>query len=184
MRESSRRTLTGFFVVGVALFATILTGYLLRRAGDPSAYAWAPTLLDPRVAIAEAVSLLVACFASVGALRWSRSGRPGGSGRACIPLVAVLAAGAIVLGVRAVALPSTLARAGLKLELPQAAPARANAAPAPAVVAAHLPNPTEGKRVYLGTCAACHAPDGSGVKGQGQNLRDSDFFKDKTDEKL
>lgn len=45
-------------------------------------------------------------------------------------------------------------------------------------------DPAHGRSVFLKTCAACHAPDGAGVKGQGANLRESPFVKGKTDEQL
>ena len=42
----------------------------------------------------------------------------------------------------------------------------------------------KGKQVYETTCATCHAADGSGVKGLGRSLVDSEFVKKSSDADL
>ena len=39
----------------------------------------------------------------------------------------------------------------------------------------------KGKQVYETTCATCHAADGTGVKGLGRSLVDSEFVKKSSD---
>jgi mono/diheme cytochrome c family protein len=169
---------TGLFLaIAVILFGGLLTGYALLRLNDPGAFAFAPTLLDRRLGLAVAVSLLAICLAGGGALRLAMAGRPGPA-RALLS-VALLAAVA-VLGLRAFELPATSRRAGFLPALEHVSQ-KGHGAPGPA--AAHIGDPSAGKRIFLGTCAACHAPDGSGVKGQGQNLRESTYLKDKTDDR-
>ena len=170
--------LGAFLAAAVILFVSILTAYALLRLNDPGAFAWAPKLLDRRLGAATFATFLVACLAGAGALRFALRGSP----RAARSLLGVaLLAGTAALAVRAIELPSTSRRAGF---LPRPASGAAMAASrAPGAAAMHIGDAAQGKRVFLGTCAACHAPDGSGVKGQGQNLRDSTFLKDKSDEK-
>lgn len=165
-----------FLASAVILFGAILTGYALLRVNDPGAFTWAPKLLDRRMGLATAMALIVACVAAAGALRLAFAGRLSWAR----PLLAVsLLAGTAVLAVRAFEFPSTSLRAGFLPKRTEAASPTAHGAPGPAVT--HIGDAAQGKRIFLGTCAACHAPDGSGVKGQGQNLRDSIYLKGKTD---
>ena len=166
-----------FLASAVLLFGGILTGYALLRLNDPGAFTWAPSLLDRRLGLVAAASLVVSCLAAAGALRYALVAQP----RPARGLLAVaLLAGAVLLAVRGVELPATSRRAGFVFKRADAAPKTAHGGPA-AAAATHVGDVAQGKRVFLGTCAACHAPDGSGVKGQGQNLRDSVFLKDKSD---
>ena len=57
----------------------------------------------------------------------------------------------------------------------------ANAAPAPADTAG---DPVAGEKLFMGTCAACHGPDGQGLPGLGKNLVTSEFVAGKTDSEL
>jgi len=165
-----------FLASAVILFGAILTGYALLRVNDPGAFTWAPKLLDRKLGLATAIALAVACVAAAGAFRFAFAEKLGWAR----PLLAVaLVAGTVVLAVRAFEFPSTSLRAGFLPKRAELASPTAHGAPGPAV--AHVGDAAQGKRIFLGTCAACHAPDGSGVKGQGQNLRDSVFLKDKTD---
>jgi len=166
-----------FLASAVVLFGAILTGYALLRVNDPGAFSWAPKLLDRRLGLATAIALVVACASAAGALRFAFAEKL----RWARPLLALsLLAGTAVLAVRAFEFPSTSLRAGfVPKKQAEAAPSAAQGAPASATP--HVGDAAQGKRIYLGTCAACHAPDGSGVKGQGQNLRDSSYLKDKTD---
>jgi len=165
-----------FLASAVILFGAILTGYALLRVNDPEAFSWAPKLLDRRLGLATAIALVVACVSAAGALRFAFAEKLGWAR----PLLALsLLAGTAVLAVRAFEFPSTSLRAGFLLKQAEVAPSAAKGAPASATP--HVGDAAQGKRIYLGTCAACHAPDGSGVKGQGQNLRDSSYLKDKTD---
>lgn len=167
-----------FLASAVILFGVILTGYVLLRVNDPGAFTWAPKLLDRTLGLATAIALIVACLAAAAALRFAFAEKLGWAR----PLLAVaLLAGTAVLAVRAFEFPSTSRRAGFLPKQAETASPTVHGAPGPVV--AHIGDAAAGKRVYLGTCAACHAPDGSGVKGQGQNLRDSVFLNDKTDEK-
>jgi mono/diheme cytochrome c family protein/F0F1-type ATP synthase membrane subunit c/vacuolar-type H+-ATPase subunit K len=167
-----------FLASAVILFGAILTGYALLRFNDPGAFTWAPKLLDRKMGLATAIALVVACVSAAGALRFAFAEKTG----LARPLLAVsLLAGTAVLGVRAFEFPSTSLRAGFLPKQAEGAPSSVHGVPGPVVT--HIGDPAQGKRIFLGTCAACHAPDGSGVKGQGQNLRDSVFLKDKTDEK-
>jgi mono/diheme cytochrome c family protein len=166
-----------FLASAVILFGAILTGYALLRVNDPGAFTWAPKLLDRRLGLFTAIALVVACVAAAGALRFAFAEKLGWAR----PLLAVaLLAGTAVLAVRAFEFPSTSLRAGFLPKRPEASLQVVHGAPGPAVT--HIGDAAQGKRIFLGTCAACHAPDGSGVKGQGQNLRDSLYLKGKTDE--
>jgi heme/copper-type cytochrome/quinol oxidase subunit 3 len=176
----SRVTMLGlalFLASAVVLFGGILTGYVLVRVNDPGAFTWAPSLLDRRLGVVAAAALLVTCLAAAGALR-SALGAKVGPARAL--LAVALLAGTVVLAVRGFELPATTRRAGFVFNRTEATPKTAHDGLAAAAVT-HVGDAAQGKRIFLGTCAACHAPDGSGVKGQGQNLRDSVFLKDKTD---
>jgi mono/diheme cytochrome c family protein len=167
-----------FLASAVILFGAVLTGYALLRIDDPGAYRWAPTLLDRRLGAAAAASLAVACLAGVAAFRLAHAERPR---LARNSLMVAIAAAVTVLAARAIELPSTSSRAGF---LPKPAHAAATARSGPSgVPTTHVGDAAQGKRIYLGACAACHALDGTGVKGQGQNLRDSTFLKDKSDDK-
>ena len=167
-----------FLASAVILFGAILTGYALLRVSDPGAFTWAPKLLDRKLGLATAIALVVTCLASAGALRFALAAKLDKAR----PLLAVaLLAGTAVLAVRAIEFPSTSRRAGFLPKRAEVASTTIHGAPGAAVT--HVGDSSQGKRIFLGTCAACHAPDGSGVKGQGQNLRDSVFLKDKTDDK-
>ena len=169
----------GLFLASAAiLFGAILTGYALLRVNDPGAFTWAPSLLDRRLGLITAATLVVICLASAGALRFALAAK---AGPARLLLAIALLAGTAVLAVRAVEFPSTSRQAGFLFKRVDVAARSVHGAPMAAV--AHVGDASQGKRIFLGTCAACHAPDGSGVKGQGQNIRDSVFLKDKTDEK-
>jgi mono/diheme cytochrome c family protein len=162
-------------VSAVLLFGTVMTGFALLRLNAPWDYTWAPTLLDRKLGIVGAASLLLAFVCAGGALRLARS-KPVAS--RVLLLVAVLA-GAATMAARFMELPAATTRAGLVRHTTAGKPAPRSA---PAAVAKHVGDAAAGKRIFLGTCAACHAPDGVGVKGQGQNLRDSTFFTGKSDE--
>jgi len=164
-----------FLAFAVILFGTILTGYALLRVNEPGAFTWAPSLLDRKLGLATAALLVVACLAALAALRFALAAK---AGPARGLLGFALLAGAAVLVVRVIELPSTSRRAGFLPKRTEGVATVKHGAPAET----HIGDAANGKRVFLGTCAACHAPDGSGVKGQGQNLRDSAFLKDKTDE--
>jgi heme/copper-type cytochrome/quinol oxidase subunit 3 len=167
-----------FLASAVILFGGILTGYALLRVNDPGAFTWAPSLLDRRLGVLTAVTLVVTCLTAAGAFRYALIAKA----RPARQLLAVaLLAGTTVLAMRAKEFPATSRRAGFFSERSEVASKTIRAEPG--AVVTHVGDAAQGKRVFLGTCAACHAPDGSGVKGQGQNLRDSVFLKDKSDEK-
>ena len=166
-----------FLASAVILFGAILTGYALLRVNDPGAFTWAPRLLDRRLGLVTAATLVVTCLSAAGALRFALAAK---SGPARGLLAVALLAGVAVLAVRAIELPSTILRAGFLPKRAVGVSTTSHAVPVAAVT--HVGDASQGKRIFLGTCAACHAPDGSGVKGQGQNLRDSTFLKEKTDE--
>jgi heme/copper-type cytochrome/quinol oxidase subunit 3 len=175
-------SLAMFLASALILFGAILTGYGLVRFNDPAAFAWAPHLLDRRLGLAGAMALVVACVAAAGAGALAHAGR---TGAARVLLGLALVAGATTLAVRVLEYPSTSRQAGF-LPRVEAAPVR-NAAKVGSVATASAlaaPDPAHGRAVFLKTCAACHAPDGSGVKGQGANLRESAFIKGKTDDQL
>jgi len=123
-------------------------------------------------------TLVATCLAAAGALRFALGAK---AGPARGLLAVALLAGAATLAVRVIEFPSTSLRAGFLPKRVVGVSTTSHAAPGAAVT--HIGDASQGKRIFLGTCAACHAPDGSGVKGQGQNLRDSTFLKDKSDEK-
>ena len=166
-----------FLASAVVIFGAIMTGYALLRFIEPDAFTWAPKLLDRRVGILAAASSVVALVAAAGAFRfaWRSQVRPA---RALLSVAVV--AGVAALSVRGFELPSATHRAGLAPVRTEGA-ATSNAGATQAATT-HVGDPSQGKRIFLGTCAACHAPDGAGVKGQGQNLRDSLFLKDKNDQ--
>jgi heme/copper-type cytochrome/quinol oxidase subunit 3 len=163
----------------VILFGGLLSVYALLRINNPGAFSWAPSLLDRRLLVFTAAALIVAGLAAAGTLRLALSAnieiaRP--------LLVVALLAGAAVVVLRALEFPETSRRAGFEIARKPAAVATTSHGGAPATATSHIGDASQGKRVFLGTCAACHAPDGSGIKGQGQNLRDSVFLKGKTDD--
>ena len=164
--------------LAVAAFGTILTGYAILRVSDPGAFTWAPKLMERRLGGLGAASLVLTCVAAAGALRFAVTAKAGPA-RALFAIT--LLAGAGTLAVRGIELPSISRRAGFTST--SAAKGPIPGPVVPSAVVTHVGDASQGKRIFLGTCAACHAPDGTGVKGQGQNLRDSTFFKDKTDEK-
>jgi mono/diheme cytochrome c family protein len=135
-------------------------------------------LMDRRLGAITAATLVATGLAAAGALRFAVTAKPGAA-RALFAL-ALLASGA-TLAVRAIELPGIGRRAGFAS--PQADRGSIASQNAPGAIVTHVGDAVPGKKIFLGTCAACHAPDGTGVKGQGQNLRDSTFLKDKTDEK-
>jgi mono/diheme cytochrome c family protein len=171
-----------FAASAVVLFGVSLTGYGLLRFNDPEAFAWAPRLLDRRLGVAGAATLVVAFTAAAGAARLALIGRVE-IARALLG-VAILA-GAATLVVRFAEYPAIARGAGLfpRSEAPVANKATKRPS-SPAASALAPADPAHGRAVYLKTCAACHAPDGSGVKAQGANLRESEFVKGKTDDQL
>lgn len=174
-RDPGLLSLALFLGFAVALFGVILTGYALLRISDPGAFSWAPTLMDRRLGVITAATLVVTCFAAAGALRFSMTAKA----RPALALSALaLLAAMSTLAVRAVELPSISRRAGFMPAPSDRASTTSNNAPG--AVAAHIGDASQGKKIFLGTCGACHAPDGTGVNGQGQNLRESTFLKDKT----
>jgi len=166
-----------FLAFAVILFGAILTGYALLRVSDPGAFTWAPSLLNRRLGVVTAATLFATCLAAAGAFRFSLVAKAVEARRL---LVVALVAGAAVLAMRAIEFKATSRRAGFLAE--RAAVASKTTRGEPVATVTHVGDAAQGKRVFLGTCAACHAPDGSGVKGQGQNLRDSVFLKDKSNE--
>ncbi len=170
----------GFAVLlalAVVLFATIVTAYTILLVSDPAAFTWAPKLMDRRMGAIGAATLAVTIVAAAAALRFAvtATSRPA---RALLGVA--LFAGAGTLAVRLIELPSLARQAGNAST--KAASGSAAKPAAPEAVVAHIGDASQGKKFFLGTCAACHAPDGTGVKGQGQNLRESTFLKGKTDE--
>jgi len=178
MTHTMKQATVLFLGAAVVLFATILTGYTLLRLNDPGAFTWAPTLLNRTLGWLAAGTFVVTSLAAAAALRLALKEN---ARLARVWLGAALVTGLAALAVRLVEMPSICLHAGLA---PTRVSKPAGRAPANGSVAtiAHVGEATQGKRIFLGTCAACHAPDGSGVKGQGQNLRDSTFLKGKTDE--
>jgi len=171
-----------FLGVAIVLFGVILTGYGLVRFNDPGAFAWAPHLMNRQLGLAGAVALAVACIAAAGAARLSLVGR---TGSARVLLGLALVAGIATVVVRVLEYPSTSRLAGIVPRV-EAAPVK-GASRGPSSTTASPVGPADavhGKAVFLKTCAACHAPDGSGVKAQGADLRASTFIKGKTDEQL
>jgi len=178
-RSGPGRLCLGLFLASaVVIFGAILTGYAFLRMSDSEAFTWAPKLLDRRMGWAAVASLIVGCLASAGAFGFGVAGK---SRPARAFLAVGLLAGVATLVVRAIELPTIGHHAGFT---PKRAPSTLSASrrDTPAA-AAHAGDAAAGKRIFLGTCAACHAPDGSGVRGQGQNLRESTYLRDKTDEK-
>lgn len=45
-------------------------------------------------------------------------------------------------------------------------------------------DPAEGKELFVGTCAACHGPEGGGVPGLGKDMTTSEFIAERTDTEL
>ncbi len=45
-------------------------------------------------------------------------------------------------------------------------------------------DPTQGKELYAGSCAACHGPDAKGLPGLGKDLTASEFVKGLSDSEL
>ncbi len=71
------------------------------------------------------------------------------------------------------------------VKLPTATPSAGATATTLASPAAARPiDAVVGKRLFLGTCATCHGPNGEGLPGQGKDLRISEFVRDCDDEKL
>jgi len=167
-----------FLGSALVLFALIVAGYAILRLAEPEAFSWAPTLRDRRLGLASGAGLMVALLASAAALRCAVSGR---TKTTRVLLLVALVAGAAVIGVHAVEFPAISRRAGLArpaAAAPSASPKAVATAAAPAPVRGTA---SDGKKIFLGTCAGCHAPDGSGVKGQGFNLRDSAMLKGETE---
>lgn len=173
-----------FTASAVILFGGAMTAYGVLRFNDPEAFGWAPKLLDRRLGAASAAALALACVAAAGSARLAVLRR---TGLARALLVVALVAGAAAVAVGGLALPSIARGAGLAVTAP-ATPAKGperRSSPAATAAAAVAPgDPAHGKSVFLKTCAACHAPDGAGVRGQGANLRASEFVKGKNDAQL
>lgn len=178
MTHTMKQATVLFLGAAVVLFATILTGYTLLRLNDPGAFTWAPTLLNTTLGWLAGGTFVATCLTAVAALRFALKGN---TRLARVWLGAALVTGLAALAVRVIEMPSICLHAGLA---PTRAARPAGRVPAngPPATVTHVGDAAQGKRIFLGTCAACHAPDGSGVKGQGQNLRDSTFLKGKTDE--
>jgi len=85
-------------------------GNALLRVNDPGMFTWAPTLLDRRLGLFSIAALVVTCVAAGGTLRFALDGNVAIARRM---LVITLLAGAGVVSLRAVELPSTARRAGL-----------------------------------------------------------------------
>jgi disulfide bond formation protein DsbB len=66
------------------------------------------------------------------------------------------------------------------VEIPAAAPASVEQAPAQAVKG----DPATGQTLFTQTCSACHGPTGEGIQGLGKNLVASDFVAGQTDDQL
>lgn len=161
----------------VILLTAILTANVLVRVNDPGAFALAPSLLNRELGLVTAAAAIVTCLGGAGALRYTLAGK---LQAARVSLGVALLAAVAVVAVRMIEFPSMSRRAGF-----QSSPGKATAKPvqrAPASTLTHVGDASQGKRIFLGTCAACHAPDGSGVKGQGLSLRDSSFLHGKSDE--
>lgn len=45
-------------------------------------------------------------------------------------------------------------------------------------------DPVAGKKLFEGTCSACHGPEGEGVPGLGKDMTSSEFIAGKTDDEL
>ena len=45
-------------------------------------------------------------------------------------------------------------------------------------------DPVAGKKLFEGTCTACHGPEGKGVPGLGKDMTTSEFIAGKTDDEL
>ena len=176
--------LAGIVLSAVLLIGTVLTIFVAARYDDPEAYGWAPQLADRRLGIALTCAMLVTCAAAAGAIRLSAAKRLRPA-RALLGLVLLSGIAATVM--RVLECPIAARYAGVSLRSVEAPVGRGRPSPggraAPALPL--LPaSPDRGKPVFMRTCAACHGPDGGGVKGQGASLRDSAFVRGKTDDQL
>jgi disulfide bond formation protein DsbB len=67
-------------------------------------------------------------------------------------------------------------------------PQDANSGEAQAAAEAKTPTPAgdpeAGKKIFEGTCSACHGPAGEGVEGLGKDMTTSEFIAGKTDDEM
>ena len=172
-------------LVAFAATAAILLGgtaalVAATRWLHPETFAFAPRLLDRTLGIAAAAAMLAAAVCGAAAAGFAAAGR---RGVACALLAAASVAGLAVLVVRVLEAPSAGRNAGFVSQSParkEAGAGAANQAAGPP----HEADAVHGKSVFFGTCAACHGPDLTGLRGQGANLIGSEFVKSKSDSEL
>lgn len=68
--------------------------------------------------------------------------------------------------------------------LPQDSGADETQAPESAAASVPSGDPTAGEDLFIGTCSACHGPEGKGVQGLGKDMTTSEFIASKSDAEL
>ncbi|MEP0846343.1 MAG: cytochrome c [Phycisphaerae bacterium] len=184
----------------IAIYALVAGGFallwLIARLGHPQAWQWGTRLMNAPLATAGLALLLLASAASAFALfrartrsRWPRAAALAVAACGCLAFAATVLIDLDAkwrYGVRPGSdfRPSEryLARRyGVKL--PKGAPKPS--VPAPVVVpAVRQVDVAKGQKLFLGTCASCHGPQGEGLRGLGKTLVGSEFIAQRDDAAL
>ncbi|MFO0839939.1 MAG: cytochrome c [Phycisphaerae bacterium] len=184
----SRGEVVGAIGLYVLVVAAILGTILALRVSNPAAFAWGAQLTNlPMAAIGTAL-LLVASLAATMSLRSTR--RP-------ILLATLTVAAAGCMGFAATILVDQDAKAhyGIRagsafapneryvasrfgVKLPRRSETTDASAPPPLIRAVSASN---GRKLFLGTCASCHGVGGEGMPGQGKPFTSSEFIAQRDD---
>lgn len=194
----SQEDMTVFIVIYVAALLLLLFIVLAMRLAHPTAFAWGQKLMNVPLATGGIAGLLISAAAAGFAVPLTRVGA---ARSAALALLVAFIGGAAFVGLTLADRDAKwsygirpderfrpneryVARAfGVKLPKtkPVYVPTVAAATDAPA---ARSIDPINGRKLFLGTCAGCHAADGSGMPGQGKSLIGNEFVKSKSDSEL
>jgi mono/diheme cytochrome c family protein/heme/copper-type cytochrome/quinol oxidase subunit 3 len=186
------------FAMAGALVAALIGGACLAAiAKNPDAAEWGHRLMNVQRGAGVAACLLLGSGALVGAIIAARAGS--------MRWVRISLAGALVCGIGYGAVLGldydALAYRGLLpgerfepnerwvarkhgVKLPPKGKGAAVAAAVAAPVPVRTVDAVSGQRLFIGTCASCHGPQGAGMPGQGKDLRVSEFIAASNDASL
>lgn len=178
-----------FLGTEILLFGGLFCAYAVYRANHPEIFEWGHHFLSRFWGAINTVILICSSFTMAWAVRCAQKGRRRGL---VVLLTITFLCGAGFMCVKYVEYESKWKHGLLwgKQFRPDehyvaahfGLPTAGSEAAAPAEPAAG--DPEIGKKLFLGTCASCHGPEGEGLPGQGKPLLGNEFVRSKSDDEL
>lgn len=171
-----------FLSTEIMMFSGLFCAYAVFRANHPVIFEWGHQFLDVGWGLINTMVLILSSLTMAMAVYCAQTNQ-----RQLLMLFLTLTiiCGVAFMGVKTIEYShkyqdGLLWGALFKPEIPEepsgtgGAPGKLAAAPVPGKLVA---NADKGKKLYLGTCVACHGAQGEGVTAVGVPLRDSDLVR-------